>query len=102
MQHFSCDICGKTLNPTSDLRYRVRMEVNVATEPGPLPVGDLDQDHLDEMAIMLEELEAGDTKLDLVPVSKTMEFDLCGTCHRKFLANPLGRDIIQKAQFSSN
>lgn len=102
MQHFSCDICGKTLNPAADLRYRVRMEVTVATEPGPLPIGDLDQDHLDEMAELLEELEAGDTKLDLVPVSKKLEYDLCPACHRKFLANPLGRDNIQKPQFSSN
>lgn len=101
MRHFSCDLCGKDLTPGHETRFVLRMEVSVATDTASAPA-DLDQDQLEEMADLLDELENGDTVLDIAPVSKKLEFDLCPLCHRKFLADPLGRETNRKPEFSSN
>jgi hypothetical protein len=103
MRHFSCDLCGKDLTPGADARYVVRMEVAAATDPRDLTEADLDQDHLDAMAEMLDELEdAGPEALAPTPATRALEYDLCAGCHRKFIADPLGRDRARKPQFSKN
>ena len=103
MRHFSCDLCGKDLTPGMDVRYVVRMEVAPANDDRDLTDADLDQDHLDTMAEMLDELEdAGPDALTLPPAVRSLEYDLCPGCHRKFVADPLGRDRARKPQFSKN
>ena len=84
MRHFSCDHCGKDLTPGADTRYVVRMEVFPAADPGVLTAADLDDDHVESMAELLEELEAAgdDTALELPAVERKMECDLCPACHR--------------------
>lgn len=103
MRHFSCDLCGKDLTPGEDARYVVRLEVFPAADPRDLTEADLDQDHLDSMAEMLDELEdAGPDAYTPPPASRAQEFDLCAVCHRKFAADPLGRERARKPQFSKN
>ena len=84
-----------------EARYIVQMAVGLAadaSDPGP---ADLDQDQIESMAELLAELEAsGGTAPE--PTSRTMEYDLCGGCHRKFVADPLGRDAVRKLEFSTN
>lgn len=102
MRHFSCDLCGKDLTE-GDARYVVRMDVFPAVEVRDLTEADLDQDHLDAMAEMLDELEdAGPDALRPAPAARALEYDLCCSCHRKFVADPLGRDRARKPQFSKN
>ncbi len=102
MRHFSCDLCGKDLTPGPDARYVVRMEVYPAAEPGELTATDLDADQVTAMAEMLEELEAnGPSAGPAVQPRKTVEYDLCPGCHRKFVADPLGRSG-RKLRFSPN
>ena len=103
MRHFSCDLCGKDLTPGMDARYVVRMTIAPAADPAePDPAG-LDQDQITQMAELLEELEAaGDDVHDPEPTSRAIEYDLCGGCHRKFVADPLGRDAARKLEFSAN
>ena len=102
MRHFSCDLCGKDLTE-SDARYVVRMDVFPAADTHDLTEADLDQDHLDTMAEMLDELEdAGPGALLPEPATRPLEYDLCPGCHRKFAADPLGRDRARKPQFSKN
>jgi hypothetical protein len=106
MRHFSCDLCGKDLTPGSETRYVVRMESFPAGIPGELTEADLDADHLEAMAEMLEELESreelGDPPAAPAPDRRSAEYDLCPGCYRKFAADPLGRDRGRKPHFSKN
>lgn len=104
MRHFSCDACGTNLVPGEDARYVVRLESFPAADSRGLTEADLDQDHLDAMADMLEELEAaGPAALERTPARRTAEYDLCPGCHGRFLKDPFGREAGRKLQlFSKN
>ncbi len=107
MRHFSCDLCGKDLTPGSETRYVVRMESFPAGVPGELTEADLDEDHLEAMAEMLDELEAREEvgagpATTPVPDRRSAEYDLCPGCYRKFAADPLGHDRGRKPHFSKN
>ena len=40
---------------------------------------------------------------DLVePIYKQFRYDLCPECHKKFLRDPLGKEVAQKFDFSKN
>lgn len=101
MRHFSCDLCGKDMTANTDPRYILRMEVFPAHNPDELSAEDLDQDQVDAMAEMLEELEQGTESPSAVPACRKLEYDLCPGCHRKFVADPLGR-TARKWRFSTN
>ena len=107
MRHFSCDLCGKDLTAAADARFVLRMEVAPALAaggPAALSAADLDQDHLDAMAEMLDDLEA-DPESDgppEPPATQHLEFDLCPNCRKRFVADPLGRDRAKKLRFSKN
>lgn len=96
--HFSCDLCGKGLIEGSDARYVVNLEVHAAHDPTELTEEDLDSDHLEDLSQMLSD-DTADT--EPAPTYKKLRFDLCSGCHKKFLADPLGREM-QKFDFSQN
>jgi hypothetical protein len=104
MLHFSCDYCGKDLIPGVSSRYVVRMESYAASDPSELTEEDIDTDQVEEMARLLDEQVESEAEEEsfLSPGSKKMRFDLCQSCHRKFLADPLGRDNVGKLHFSEN
>ena len=103
MRHFSCDLCGKDLTSGAETRYVVRVEVFPAAPVGELTEADLDQDHVAAMAELLEEIEeAGADAAPAAPVCRTVEYDLCPSCHRRFAADPLGRGRSRKPRFSPN
>jgi hypothetical protein len=104
MLHFSCDICGKNLTPGGAGRYVVKMEAFAATDPAELTETDLDSDHVEEMAQLLNEMEegGGEDGPAVLPAAKKIRFDLCPCCYRKFLADPLGRENAAKFDFSEN
>jgi hypothetical protein len=98
MLHFSCDLCGKDLLAVADNRYVVKMEVYAAHDPAELTEEDLDADHLEEISQILAD-ENGDC--EPAPAYKKLRYDLCSACHKRFLADPLGREA-QKFDFSEN
>lgn len=104
MLHFSCDYCGKTLAVDSPKRFVVKVEAYAAKDPAELTDEDLDADQVDEMARLLTEQEdtGDDSELDEAPTTKKLRFDLCISCYRKFLADPLGRGLVAKFDFSEN
>ncbi len=98
MLHFSCDLCGKDLLAGARGRFVVKVEVYAAHDPAELTEDDLDADHLEEIGqILADETE----ECEPAPAFKKMRYDLCGGCHKKFLADPLGREA-QKFDFSEN
>jgi hypothetical protein len=36
------------------------------------------------------------------PTYKQFRYDLCPECHKKFLRDPLGKEVAQKFHFSKN
>jgi len=108
MRHFSCDLCGKDLTVSACGgpcgRYVLRVEVVPAPGPaaGHLCEADLDQDHLDAMAEMLDDLEADGDAVAEAPTTQGFEFDLCPGCRGRYVADPLGRERVPKPRFSPN
>ena len=102
MVHFTCDLCGQQLNPGQDVRFVVKMEVYAAYDPLEITDEDLDQDHMEEISQLLEQLENMDPQEAEDSTYKSFRFDLCPECQRKFLKDPLGREALQRIDFSEN
>jgi hypothetical protein len=102
MRHFSCDLCGTDLTPAPDARYVVKVATHPAAAPAGLTEADLDGDPIDDMAELLDELEAGGQPAPDLTAARSLEYDLCPGCYRRFLADPLGRERGRKMQFSKN
>jgi hypothetical protein len=103
MLHVTCDLCGKELCPGHDQRYVVKVEVFAAHDPGKITESDLDDDHMEAISQLLRDMEEGQEEPELVePACKNLRYDLCPECHRKFLRDPLGKEIAQKFDFSKN
>jgi hypothetical protein len=100
MQHFSCDLCGKPMMPSSDQRYVVKLEVYAAHDPAELTDADLDADHMEEVSQILTDAE--ESASELAPAYKQFRYDLCPECHAKFLRDPLNKEAAQKFHFSEN
>lgn len=99
MLHFSCDGCGK---PLGDDRYVLRIEAYPAFDPEQLQEADLDVDHLQEVAQTLAEVDECATSPEDEHRSRQYRFDLCATCHKKFLRDPIGREAHRRLDFSNN
>jgi len=89
MDGFTCDMCGKVLLADEDTRYIARIEVFAAYDPMEIAPGDVQTDRSDEIAQLLEQLREADPQELQDQVYKSFQFDLCPTCQKKYLADPL-------------
>lgn len=99
MMHISCDGCGKDLTETRTEHFILKIEAFAQQSPAELTPDDLMTDHLDELSDALATAHASD--LEPLPQYTELRYDLCPTCQRKFLADPLARET-QKFDFSPN
>lgn len=99
MVHYSCDLCGQSL---SDERFIVKVEVRPAPETGSLSEADLDADHLQDVADILEDLDLDDSEISDPHSTHQHQFDLCASCRRLYLQDPLGRGPRRRLKFSGN
>ena len=102
MIRYSCDLCGRDLDPEEDLRYVVKLEVYAAFDPVAADEEEDDRNHLQEIQDILERLEDAESDQIGDDVYQQMRFDLCPVCRKKFLKNPLGREIAHVFGFSEN
>lgn len=102
MIHYSCDACGCDLDPKSDLRYVVKMEVYAAFDPAVTDEEEDDRDHLEEIQDILERLEDADDPQIGEDVYQQLRFDLCPECRKRFMKNPLARETAKAFGFSAN
>jgi len=104
MLHYSCDLCKRMIDPHTDLRHVVKIEVFAAIEDQPCCSGDEalveDADHLEDVQEMLERIE--DEEMDALDDARSMRFDLCDDCRRRFVRNPLGIKSGKTLDFSQN
>lgn len=103
MLHISCDICGKEISSGEESRYVVKIEVFAAHDPAELTDADLDDDHMEAVSQLLNEMADDLPDPDEeAPVYKNFRYDLCPECQKKFVRDPLNKDVAQKLHFSEN
>jgi len=102
MLHVTCDLCGKELLPGDDHRYVVKVEVFAAHDPSEITEADLDDDHMEAVSQLLQDMDDLADPDELAPPYKNFRYDLCPECHKKFLRDPLGKEVAQKFDFSEN
>lgn len=90
MDHLTCDRCGGGLLLDAPVRYEVRIEVKSAYDPLELTSEDLAkaEGELRDLLAKLKDYSADQAQDE---VYRDFRFDLCATCQKLFLKNPLGR-----------
>jgi hypothetical protein len=101
MVHFTCDLCGKDL-PSSAPRFVIRIAAYAGHDPDRIRDDDLDDDHMEAISKLLQRNEETRGDDEEVPLSKGFRFDLCPDCHRRFIKDPLNRDMLRALEFSKN
>ncbi len=102
MIHYTCDRCHRTIEPRSEIRYTVRIEVAVA-QPDAGRDGlndDDDVEGFDELDAIVAGLDGCDDGEGL-PLAAQV-YDLCSCCHARFVADPLGAGSSAGVGFSDN
>ncbi len=89
MNHQSCGWCGADLLTDKALRYEVKIEIKAAYDPMSVTKEDLSQDFRAEIAKVLQELEGISVAEAQNQVYRLIEFDLCPSCQRNYVRNPL-------------
>ena len=88
MIQYECDGCGVILARNA-LRYTVTIEVKAAYDEIEVRLADLIKDHRSEILRLIERLRHRDPNEVEEQIYKKAEYDLCPTCHRAYLRNPL-------------
>ena len=102
MVHFTCDLCGKDLTASEEARYVVKIAAYAGFDPNEITEEDLDEDHLEAVSKLLQRDESlSSDELDAEGY-KGFRFDLCPSCHRRFIKDPLNRDLLRTLDFSEN
>jgi hypothetical protein len=86
----SCDLCDRQL--LKHASYVVRIDVFADPSMPAMSTEDLEETDFDATLDELVEEMKGMTADDLQDgVHRRFEFRLCPACHRRFLANPMGK-----------
>ena len=83
-----CDGCGKDLKKGA-LRYTVRIDVRAAYDTLEIGLVDLLRDHEKEIAELIEKLSHKDPKEIEESVYKGLQLDLCPSCQKAYIRDPL-------------
>lgn len=116
MIHYTCDRCKRAINPETETRFVVEIDIRmvIVTEPRDAQVEDLDQ--LAELHDQLQRELNGEIGMTLDNTLDELEdaafandvedgpeqYDLCEQCHDAFAVNPLGREVTVGFGFSNN
>lgn len=102
MVHFTCDLCGKDMTAEGEARFVVKISIYAGTDPNQLTEADLDDDHMEYVAEILKQEGSICGEPQAPPDFKGFRFDLCPSCRRKFVKDPLSRDAVRLLDFSEN
>ncbi|RUL85823.1 hypothetical protein [Tautonia sociabilis] len=104
MVHFTCDLCGKDLG-AGEPRFVVKIAAYPGFDPDQITEDDLDEDHMEAVAEVLRSEQNQGTGSSQEEGYRGFRYDLCPSCHQKFLKDPLGKDLIRSfdlSDFSNN
>jgi len=91
MVYYTCDGCGTTVSQT-DLRYVVKIDARAAYGPLEIRLADLMRDHAAELRALVEEMKERDPAELEDEIYKLFELDLCPSCYRAYIQDPLRFD----------
>ncbi len=100
MRHFTCDSCGRPV--ASSEHFCATIEVRPTFDPDQLTEEDLEADHLQKVAAMIEQIEATGVEPEDESEPRRFELDLCQGCRNRFVRDPLGRELPRRLNFSNN
>ena len=83
-----CDGCGKEMKKGA-LRYSVKIDVRAAYDQLEVSLADLVRDHRAEILALIERMKHKDPKEIEETVYKSFSFDLCPSCQRAYIKEPL-------------
>ena len=95
MIQYRCDGCGKEIAPKS-LRYSVSIDVRAVYDKLEVGLADLVKDHREEILALIESLESKSAEEVVASVYKNVRFDLCASCQKVYIADPLRFHAEQK------
>lgn len=96
MIHYTCDGCGKILDSDHDIRYKVKIETYIANDMEE----EFDNENVMEDSFCFDD-ENIDEELDDIEY-KTFQYDLCLSCYKNYLQNPISHKNIPNKRFSEN
>lgn len=85
---YHCDGCGKDIPPKT-LRYTVTIDVKAAYDKIEVGLAELIQDHRKEILDLIQRLESQSADEVESSVYKRLKLDLCPSCQRAYLINPI-------------
>lgn len=88
MKKYVCDGCGKHLS-TEALRYTVKIDIRAAYDQTEIGLVDLVRDHRNEILALIERLKDKDAAEIEETIYKGFKLDLCPSCQRAFVRDPL-------------
>ena len=86
---YRCDGCGTDLRRDSSDHYIVKIEAFAAAGKLEFTSQDLERDHEAEIRRVIAELEERSPDAIEDEVYRSLRYDLCPDCHRRFLDTPL-------------
>ncbi len=89
MIRYRCDGCEVDLEPDGSNRYIVRIEAFAAAGTLEFTEQELKRDHAAEIRRVIAELENHSPDDIEDQVYRSLRYDLCPACHRRFLDGPL-------------
>lgn len=89
MIRYRCDGCGDDLPRDGSNHFILKIEAFAAAGKLEFTKQDIEKDHEAEIRRVLSQLE-GHSHDDIEDqIYRALRYDLCPTCHRRFLAEPL-------------
>ncbi len=101
MIHYTCDRCKKRIADGEELRYEVRIEMQMALDVDDDQSGDDDRDHLNDVDELLQRIDDECEEL-CEQFYQTRRFDLCAACYEQFARNPFSVEPQIQVGFSEN
>ena len=106
MIHYYCDRCRTLIAAEVENRYVLHMNIEAMAPSDDEPVADQEIDTLSKLHEALEGVEPHRLSEALLQhaggANQHARFDLCPSCYRKFLSNPLGGIVTESQHFSHN
>ncbi len=89
MQGIVCDRCGEGLLIREDVRYILKLEIHAPYDPLEITPQDLARDNEQEIADTLKQIEETSPEELENQVHFRATYDLCASCQRTILRDPL-------------
>lgn len=102
MVHFTCDLCGTDLTAAGHSRYVVKIAAYAGFDPTEITEDDLDDDHMEAISDLLHRDEGLSSDEFDASLYQGFRYDLCPSCHRRFIKDPLNRELLRSLDFSEN